>query len=251
MPAPACPQFTTEDIDGMDQRTYRGEIDPDQLADALVAQFNSGDLKAQKVGRSGHILVQIASRDWGRGGPQSALSVGIAQVEGGIQVSLGQQRWLGAVADLAQTGLHALVNPLSLIGRIDDIARSVSGLTLPQQVWEAVEHYCDSVGASLGMSIEETTVTCPYCGVGNPIGVPKCSACGGPLGDEQPLVCGRCGLLNDSEANFCARCGAALTEEAARDSSLRDRTRRQRRADSDAITDSLQELFGRGDRESS
>jgi uncharacterized membrane protein YvbJ len=65
------------------------------------------------------------------------------------------------------------------------------------------------------------------------------------------LVCGRCGLLNDSEANFCARCGAALTEEAARDSSLRDRTRRQRRADSDAITDSLQELFGRGDRESS
>ncbi|MGD1993744.1 MAG: zinc ribbon domain-containing protein [Anaerolineae bacterium] len=235
----------------MDQRTYRGEIDPQGLADALVAQFDSGDLKAQRVGRGDHILVQIASRDWGWGGPQSALSVGIARVEGGIQVSMGQQRWLGAVADLAQTGLHALVNPLSLLGRIDDIARSVSGLTLPQQVWEAVEHYCDSVGASLGISVEETTVTCPYCGVGNPIGVPKCSACGAPLGDAQPLVCGRCGLLNDSEANFCARCGAALTEDASRAASSKGRGRGRRNAESDVITDSLKDLFSRGDRDPS
>ncbi len=234
----------------MEQRTYRGEIKPEGLADALVTQFNGSDLKAQRVGRSDHVLVQIATRDWGWGGPQSALTVGIASVEGGVQVSLGQQRWLGAVADLAQTGLLALVNPLSLIGRIDDIARSVSGLTLPQQVWEAVEHYCESIGASLGMSVEETVVTCPYCGVANPIGAPKCSACGGPLGDVQPLVCARCGLLNNPEANFCARCGAQLSaQREVTGATLQERTaRREREVDTDPITDSLKNLFRRRDR---
>jgi predicted RNA-binding Zn-ribbon protein involved in translation (DUF1610 family) len=194
----------------MEQRTYRGDIDPQGLATALVAQFNSGALKAQQVGQGDHILVQIASRDWGWGGPQTAISIGIARIEGGIEVSLGQQRWLGAVADLAQTGLMALVNPLSLIGRIDEVARSISELTLPQQVWEAVEHYCASVGASLGLRAEQTMVTCAYCGVANPIGAPKCSACGAPLGDVQPVACPRCGLLMSRQDEFCSRCGATL-----------------------------------------
>ncbi|MBN1954030.1 MAG: zinc ribbon domain-containing protein [Anaerolineae bacterium] len=194
----------------MEQRTYRGNIDSQELADALVTQFNGGDLKAQRVGQKDHVLVQIASRDWALGGPQTALTVGIARVEGGVDVSLGQERWLGAVADLAQTGLMALVNPISLIGRIDDIARSISGLTLPQKVWEAVEHYCNSVGASLGLATEQTMVTCPYCGVANPIGAPKCSACGAPLGDAQPVSCPRCGLLVSRDASYCGRCGASL-----------------------------------------
>ncbi len=194
----------------MERRTYRGKIEPEGLADALVVQFNHRDLKAQRVGRGDHVLVQIATRDWGWGGPQSALTVGIARIEGGIEVSLGQERWLGAVADLAQTGLMALVNPISLIGRMDDIARSVSGLTLPQRVWEAVEHYCESVGASLGLTADETVVSCPYCGVGNPIGAPKCSACGAPLGEAQPVSCPRCGRLTNREARFCTRCGTAL-----------------------------------------
>jgi DNA-directed RNA polymerase subunit RPC12/RpoP len=195
----------------MEQRTYRGDIDPEQFADALVAQFDGGDLKAQKVGRENHVLVQIASRDWALGGPQTALTVGLARVEGGVEVSLGQQRWLGAVADLAQTGLMALINPLSLLHRIDDIARSVSGLTLPQRVWEAVEHYCQSVGASLGLTAEMTMIACPYCGVGNQIGAPKCSACGAPLGEEQPVSCPRCGLLMEPGAHFCSRCGTELS----------------------------------------
>jgi predicted RNA-binding Zn-ribbon protein involved in translation (DUF1610 family) len=195
----------------MEQRTYRGEITPEGMADALVARFNSSDQMAQKVGQGEHVLVQIALRDWDWGGPQTALTVGIAQTEGGVEVTLGQQRWLGAAADLAQTGLMALVNPLSLLGRIDDIARSVSGLTLPQQVWDAIDHYCESVGASLGLRSEETMITCPYCGVGNPIGAPKCSACGAGLGEFQPIDCPQCGLVMPHDAKFCSRCGKGIS----------------------------------------
>lgn len=194
----------------MEQRTYRGEIVVEALADALVARFNTGHLMAQRVGRGDHVLVQIASRDWGWGGPQVALTVGITRVEGGVQVTLGQQQWLGAIADLAQTGLMALINPISIITRIDDVARSISGLTLPQQVWEAVDHYCVSMGAALGIQAKEAVVTCPYCGVGNPIGAPKCSACGAPLAEAQPVHCPRCGFLSSADARFCSHCGAPL-----------------------------------------
>lgn len=199
----------------MEQRTYRGQIEPDGLADALVARFNHGDLVAQAVrGQEGHLMVQVATRDWGWGAARSALSVGIAPVEGGVRVTLGQQRWVDAVASLAITGLGALVNPLSLLGRIDDIARDVGKLTLPDQVWEAVEHYVDSVGAKLGMSEKQLVVACPYCGVGNPLGVGTCSACGGSLAEVQPVACPRCGFISPQEARFCSRCGTKLAGEA-------------------------------------
>ena len=195
----------------MEQRTYRGDIEPGGLADTLVARFNHGDLMAQKVlGQDGHVLVQIATRDWGWGAARSALSVGVAPVEGGVRVTLGQQQWMDAAASLAITGLGALVNPLSLLGRIDDLARDVGKLTLPQKVWEAVEYYVDSVGAKLGMSEKQIVVTCPYCGVGNPIGVGVCSACGGSLAEAQPIACPKCGFISPNDARFCSRCGAAL-----------------------------------------
>ena len=77
----------------MEQRTYRGDIDPAGLTRALVARFNSGDLVAQSVGgQDGHVMVQIATREWGWGAARTALSVGIAPVDGGVRVTLGQQR---------------------------------------------------------------------------------------------------------------------------------------------------------------
>lgn len=143
----------------MEQRTYRGDIDPEGLADALVARFNHGDLMAQKVtGQDGHLMVQIATRERRWGAARSALSVGIAPVEEGVRVTVGEQRWLDAAASLAITGLGALINPRSLLWRIDDIARAVGKLTLDDQVWEAVEHYCDSVGARLGLAEKQGEV---------------------------------------------------------------------------------------------
>jgi DNA-directed RNA polymerase subunit RPC12/RpoP len=195
----------------MEQRTYRGEIAPEGLAGALVARFDHGDLMAQTVrGEEGHLIVQVATREWGWGAARSALTIGIAPVEGGVRVTVGQQRLLDAAASLAATGLGALVNPLSLLGRIDDIARDVGKITLPDQVWEAVEHYVDSVGAKLGMSEKQLVVACPYCGVGNPVGAGTCSACGGSLVDVQPVACPKCGFVMSRDARFCSRCGAKL-----------------------------------------
>jgi predicted RNA-binding Zn-ribbon protein involved in translation (DUF1610 family) len=198
----------------MEQRTYRGEIDVEGLAGALLTTFNTGELMAQTVrGQDGHVLVQIATRDSGWGAARSALSVGIAPVQDGVRVTIGEQRWLDAAASLAITGLGALINPRSLLWRIDDIARDVGKLTLDDQVWEAIEHYCDSVGARLGLAEKHLVVACPYCGVGNEVGVGTCSACGGSLVEVQPVACHKCGFVLPKGSRFCSRCGTKLVTE--------------------------------------
>lgn len=198
----------------MEQRTYRGEIDVEGLTGALLTTFNTGELMAQAVrGQDGHVLVQIATRDSGWGAARSALSVGIAPVQDGVRVTIGEQRWLDAAASLAITGLGALINPRTLFWRIDDIARDVGKLTLDDQVWKAIEHYCDSVGARLGLAEKHLVVACPYCGVGNEVGVGKCSACGASLVEVQPVACHKCGFVLPKGSRFCSRCGIKLVAE--------------------------------------
>lgn len=191
----------------MEQRTYRGDIDVPGLADALVSRFNRGPLMAQKVGDEEHMLVQIATRDWQGRGSQTALSIGLAAIDDGVEVTLGQQQWLGPAMELLDAGLKAIFRPLALIGEVDDIASSISSLTLPDQIWEAVDHYVKSVGASLGLAERQHLVKCPFCGVGNPVGVGQCSACGAGLADVQPAYCTECGKLAPPDAKYCSRCG--------------------------------------------
>ncbi len=147
-----------------EQRTYRGDIDPRGLAEALVTRFDHDDLSAEKVrGQDGHLMVQIASRDRTRwGAARTTLSVGIAPVAGGVRVTVGRPNWLDAIASLLLTGLWALFNPRSLLWRMDDIARDVGKLMLPDQVWEAVEtalvelalHHLEVVLVPVGVGVD-------------------------------------------------------------------------------------------------
>jgi predicted RNA-binding Zn-ribbon protein involved in translation (DUF1610 family) len=194
----------------MDQRAYHGDIGLEELADLLVSTFDQGNLRAQRVGTSTRAMVQIATREWrGRGG-QAALTVTISRLPDGVMVALGQHEWLGAAASLVQTGLMGLLNPVSLITRLEDIAQDVNSFSLPTQVWDVVDKYCRSVGASLAMSERLRSVVCPYCGVGNTVGQGSCSACGAPLGDSQPRTCPRCGNVMAHRSRFCDVCGATL-----------------------------------------
>lgn len=194
----------------MDQRTYHGRVGTDELAQALVAAFNQGNLRAQQVGTGDRVMVQIATRDWRGSGGQAALAVSIARIEGGVTVSLGQHEWLGAAANLLQTGLMAFFNPVSLLNRIDDVAQDVNSFSLPAQVWTVVDKYCQSIGAAMAISERLQSVACPYCGVANNVGEGKCSACGGPLGAAQPRLCGNCGNVVRPTSKFCDNCGTPV-----------------------------------------
>jgi hypothetical protein len=194
----------------MQRRIFHGNIKPNDIAHALMAEFNRGNLLTQIVGNKDKMAVQITTRMGTTSGGQTALTINLQTVEDGILVELGQQAWLGVAASLGQTALSALRNPFSLLGRLDDLAQDIESIQLNEKTWQVIENTVRALGASYALSEKLARVTCEYCGSANPLGEGNCLACGAPLGDAHPTTCRTCGFVVSMEEAICPNCGAKL-----------------------------------------
>jgi hypothetical protein len=194
----------------MEQRVFHGSITPEDLAAALVAEFDRGNYRAQAVGHAGTLIVQIGSREFRSSGGETALSVHLSPVEDGVLARLGQQEWLGVAASLGTTALGALRNPLTLLSRLDDLAQDITSLQLTDRVWQTISRAAESLGASHEISERLRRITCAYCLTANPVGTPRCLACGAPMGPDQPAACPHCGYVVKAGVPVCPECGKAI-----------------------------------------
>jgi DNA-directed RNA polymerase subunit RPC12/RpoP len=194
----------------MDRRIFHGNITPNDLAHALIAEFNRGNMNTQVVGDKDRIAVQISTRLGMMSGGHTALTINIQKVEDGIMMELGQQAWLGVAASLGQTALSALRNPLSLLGRLDDIAQDIENMQLSENVWNIIDRTVATFGASHALSDRLTRITCDYCGSANPLGEGNCVACGAPLGEVHPVTCRNCGFAVSASEIICPNCNKKL-----------------------------------------
>ena len=194
----------------MDTKIYHGEVKALDLAEALVGRFNRGNMKAQAVKSGEQYVVQIASRRDARSGGQTALGLTLQQMEDGVAVRLGKQTWLGIAASLGVSVLMAKANPLNLLGRLDDLAQDIENLNLDDRVWDVIDEVAETIGASQQLSERLRRTGCAYCGTANPVGQPRCLACGAPLGDAQPRLCEYCGFVAAPEDTVCQNCGDKL-----------------------------------------
>ena len=200
-------------IENMDRRIFHGNIKPTDLAYALMAAFNTGNLQAQIVGSADKLAVQIATRAGSRSGGQTAITVSIQAVEDGVMVDVSEQAWLGVAASLGETAfsaLSALRNPFRLISRLDDLAQDIENLQLNENVWKVIEHTMASLGASLKLSDKLSRITCEYCGSANPLGEGNCMACGAPMGEAHPTTCSKCGFAVSPAEQVCPNCDQKL-----------------------------------------
>jgi hypothetical protein len=191
----------------MDRRIFHGNISPTDVARALEAEFNQGNTQTHLLGENNNLTVQIASSQWSHSGGRTALTINVQKVEDGIMIEMGEQQWLGVAASLGQTAIATLINPLNLLGRLDDIAQDVSNLQLNDKVWQVVTRVVGEAGASQQLSERLSRITCDYCGAANPVGEATCLACGAPLGKEQPKTCKKCGYVLGHDEKFCPNCG--------------------------------------------
>jgi hypothetical protein len=194
----------------MQTRTFHGPIKPLDLAKALVAEFNRGNLRAQPFGDHQKAFVQIATPTLPASGGKTAITVQLTAVEDGVMIQLGQQDWMGVAASLGITALMALHRPLSLLSRIDDVAEDISSLQLIDRIWQAIDRTVTGMGASFELSERLRRITCPHCLTANPVGEPACVACGAPLGPSQPKTCRSCGFVPPAGASTCSNCGKPL-----------------------------------------
>ena len=191
----------------MDRQILYGNIKPNDVAHALMAEFNRGNLQAQIVGHANKLAIQISTRAGAQSGGQTALTVSVQSTEDGVIIEIGQQAWLGVAASIGQTAFSALRNPFSLIGRLDDLAQDIEHMQLTEKVWTTIKHAASALGASHELSERLSRITCIYCDTANPLGEGSCIACGAPLGDLHPTSCSKCGYaIRDNEAT-CPNCG--------------------------------------------
>jgi DNA-directed RNA polymerase subunit RPC12/RpoP len=194
----------------MEQRIFHGELEPQELAQVLLAHFNQNNYRAQQFGSEEQIVVQIATREMRRAGGQTALTVTLREVEDGVAVQIGKQDWLGVAASLGETVFTAWRNPFGLIHRLDDLAQDIDHLQLSDRVWELIEASARAAGATFELSKRLRRLVCSYCRSANPVGEPSCIACGAPLGEEQPDTCPNCGFVLNANDTRCPNCGQAV-----------------------------------------
>ena len=194
----------------MDRRIFHGTLKPNDIAQALMAEFNRGNLHAQVIGNVEKMAVQIATRTGAMSGGQTALTISIQQVEDGIMVELGQQAWLGVAASLGQTAFSAFRNPFSLLSRLDDLAQDIENIQLTDNVWKAIDRTITALGASHALSERLARIACEYCGTANPIGEGNCITCGAPLGEIHPTACPNCGFVITYKETQCPNCHKTL-----------------------------------------
>ncbi len=191
----------------MDRRILHGNITASDVAQALVGEFDHGNTQTQILGNPSNLTVQIASSQFSRSGGRTAVSINLQQVADGIMVQVGELQWLGVAASLGQTAISALLNPLNLLGRLDDIAQDVSSLQLNEKIWQVIATVARTLGASQELSERLSSVTCEFCRSANPVAASTCAACGAPLGDSQPKTCSNCGFVLTHDEKFCPNCG--------------------------------------------
>jgi hypothetical protein len=194
----------------MDRRIFHGSLQPNDIVQALMAEFNRGNLHAQAVGNQQKMAVQIATRMGAVSGGQTALTITIQRVEDGVMVDVGQQAWLGVAASLGQTAMSAIRNPFSLLSRLDDLAQDIESIQLGENVWKVIDHTIASLGASHSLSERLARIACDYCGTANPLGEGNCITCGAPLGNAQPTTCSACGFVVTSKDTLCPNCHKPL-----------------------------------------
>ena len=197
-------------IENMDRKFFYGNIKPNDIAQALMAEFNRGNFHAQVLGNTDQMAVQIATRSGAMSGGQTALTVNVHKVEDGIMIEMGQQAWLGLAASLGHTAISALRNPFSLLGRLDDLAQDVEGMQLSEQTWNVIDRAVQNLKASYALSEKLARIACAYCNSANPFGERSCLACGAPLGDLQPTTCPSCGFVVTTKEVVCPNCRKKL-----------------------------------------
>lgn len=143
----------------MEQRTYWGPLQPEALADDLVAKYDpQKDYQAQKIGQNGNFVVQIARGDK-PDDQKFAVTVTITRAVDntkgleGVTVTMGEQQWITPklATFAAMMGLIAvLITPWALFALMWPLSELIGSRTLPADIWGQIQNFVVGQGGSFG-----------------------------------------------------------------------------------------------------
>jgi len=194
----------------MKSKIYHGDLKLEEVASTLASFFNRGALSSSASVEGERAFVQIGTRAGHSSGGRTDIGVALRQIDGRLEAQVGDQSVLSLAGSLGASALLAWLNPLNLLGRLDDIAVDIENLTLEDQVWKVLDRIAADGGASQQLGKRLLRMVCSYCRTANKVGEGRCVACGAPLGDVQPVGCPNCGFVMLNDEKVCPNCGYKL-----------------------------------------
>jgi hypothetical protein len=194
----------------MEPRIFHGKITPRDIANTLAAEFNQGNLRTNKFGSEDRMMIQITTTNQPTSGGRTAITVIAEKIPDGVAIQVGQHSWMGVAASLGQTALWAWLNPWNLINRLDDLAQDIEHLSLDERIWNVIEAFARTAGATTDLAERLNRMVCEYCSTANPSGEGRCIGCGAPLGNVLPASCKNCGYVLRQAEKICPNCGKTV-----------------------------------------
>jgi hypothetical protein len=194
----------------MEPRIFHGKITPRDIANTLTAEFNQGNLRTNNFGSEDRMMIQITTTNQPASGGRTAITVIAEKIPDGVAIQVGQHSWMGVAASLGQTALWTWLNPWNLINRLDDLAQDIEHLQLDEKIWNVIEAFARTTGASTDLAERLNRMVCEYCSTANPAGEGRCIGCGAPLGNVLPASCKFCGYVLRRDEKICPNCGKAV-----------------------------------------
>ena len=159
----------------MAKKIFHGNFTPDDLAALLICISTVAILKCKRLAQEMRSRCKFGQK--GRLNPAGKLrsALSFQAFDDGVIISSGEQQWMGIAASLGYSALAALRNPLSLLGRIDDIAQDIEYLNLEEEIWNVLTSNVKIKGSQYNFLIALRRIVCDYCDTANPVDAPHVS----------------------------------------------------------------------------
>ena len=151
----------------LEQRIYHGSVSSEGLADYLVQRYSGQNgVLSQKFGEGNSLLVQVGHGE-SPSNIRHAVTVAIAnkdEATNELVVTMGQRQWITPeeAQHAAFWGLLAIIlTPWVLFALLWPLSEIISSSTLPADIWNAVEAYAASQGATSSIN---SVLTHPHIG---------------------------------------------------------------------------------------
>jgi preprotein translocase subunit YajC len=204
----------------METRYYQAEgINLERLAVELERMFAAQGYQAQHFGNRDTMTVQLKKGNEivAIFGLQAALTLVMQQTSGGMQVMIGQQKWLdkaavGAVGffipalwPLMLTAGAGIVQQASLANQVMNGLDMLVQQQFPNAPRESVPPFQQTTTSSAA------PLVCSNCQMANESDDKFCMQCGAPLTPkaEEKVHCSNCGAEMKAGAAFCTQCGSS------------------------------------------
>lgn len=114
-----------------------------------------------------------------RSGSKISLRIVLHRTTDEVQVDIGDPEWVNIAGSLGATLIGAVINPINLLGRIDDLSVDVINFQLVDRVKQLLTEIAAAAIEADRRRIERSR--CKYCGSRNIDEVSHCASCGAPL----------------------------------------------------------------------